>query len=270
MIPWFELPVVRLGPVTLQFFGLFAAAGVYLAVRVAARSAARRGLEPRLVLDFALWGVLSGIFFGHAVHLLAYHPEELREPGRILRFWEGLSSLGGLFGGVLAAVVFFRARGARLSAYADSFALGIAPGWGVARLGCFAVHDHPGVLTRFPLAVRFPDGPRHDLGLYDALVLFALAGVLATLSRRRLLEGRLLAVLALSYGVARFLLDFLRARDVPYPDARYLGLTPAQYACFLLAGWALFRLFKGPPRPEVPGPGAPAGEAGAPGGGAVQ
>ncbi|HVP69074.1 MAG TPA: prolipoprotein diacylglyceryl transferase family protein [Anaeromyxobacteraceae bacterium] len=242
MIPWFELPALHLGPVTLQFFGVFAAAGVFLAVRMAARAAAARGLDPRVVVDYSVWGVASGIFFGHLFHLVAYHPEELRDPKRVLQFWEGLSSMGGLAGGVLAAVAYFRAKGVRLSDYADSFAVGMAPGWAVARLGCFAVHDHPGVLTRFPLAVEFPGGPRHDLGLYDALVLLALSFLLWTLWRRRRLEGRLLAVLALGYGVSRFLLDFLRARDLPYVDARYLGLTPAQYTSVLLVAWALYRL----------------------------
>jgi phosphatidylglycerol:prolipoprotein diacylglycerol transferase len=46
------------------------------------------------------------------------------------------------------------------------------------------------------------------------------------------------------YGAGRFLLDFLRADDVVYADARYLGLTPAQYAALALlayAAWALAR-----------------------------
>ncbi len=245
MIPYLELPSLHLGPLTIQAFGIFAALGVYLAVRIAARTAARRGLDPKPIVDYAVWGVLAGVVVGHLVHLLLYHPEELRQPIRILQVWEGLSSFGGLLGGVLAAVVFFRARGLRFHDYADAFALGVAPGWAVARIGCFVVHDHPGVRTDFPLAVAFPGGARHDLGLYEAIVLFAIAGVLAWLARRKLVEGRLMAVLAVLYGVARFLLDFLRASDVAYPDARYLGLTPAQYFCFLLFGYAAWLLWSG-------------------------
>jgi phosphatidylglycerol---prolipoprotein diacylglyceryl transferase len=245
LIPYFELPSLHLGPFTIQAFGLFAAAGVYLAVRLAAVVATGRGLDPKPVLDFAAWGVLTGVVIGHLVHLLLYHPEELREPIRILQVWEGLSSFGGLLGGLLAAAVYFHRRGLRFHDYADAFALGMAPGWGVARIGCFVVHDHPGVRTTFPLAVAFPGGARHDLGLYDALVLFAISAVLWLLDRRGLLRGRLLAALAVLYGVARFLLDFLRASDVPYPDARYLGLTPAQYACYLLLVYAGWRFWKG-------------------------
>ncbi len=243
MIPYFELPSVHLGPFTLQAFGLFAAAGVYLAARLTARAAEQQGLDPRPLLDFAVWGVLSGVVFGHLAHLFLYHPEELREPVRVLQVWEGLSSFGGLLGGVIAAAIFFRRRGLRFHDYADAFALGMAPGWGVARIGCFVVHDHPGVRTTFFLAVKnWPfGGTRHDLGLYDALALFAIAAVLWALRRRGLLEGRLLAVLAVLYAVSRFLLDFLRGADVPYPDARYAGLTPAQYACFLLVAYAVWR-----------------------------
>jgi phosphatidylglycerol:prolipoprotein diacylglycerol transferase len=251
VIPYFELPSFHLGPFTLQAFGLFAALGVYAAARIAFHEAARRGLDPRPISDFALWGVGSGVVVGHLVHLFLYHPEELSDWRRIVFFWEGLSSFGGLLGGVIAAIVFFGRRKERFDDYADALALGIAPGWGIARIGCFVIHDHPGVLTSFPLAVRFPpsavhtlgfSGTRHDLGLYDALVLFALAAILFALDRRALLRGRLLAVLALLYGISRFLLDFLRATDVPYPDARYLGLTPAQYFCFGLWAYALWKL----------------------------
>ena len=157
---------------------------------------------------------------------------------------------------MLAAVVFFRVKRMRMLDYGDAFALGTAPGWAIARLGCFSVHDHPGVRTSFPLAVAFPDGPRHDLGLYDALWLAAIAVLLFWLARRGVLKGRLLAVLAVLYAVGRFNFDFLRASDLAYRDARYLGLTPAQYFCFALVGWGAVTLARGVPAP-APRPAAP-------------
>ena len=41
-------------------------------------------------------------------------------------------------------------------------------------------------------------------------------------------------LLTLAYAPVRFGLDFLRATDVPEPDARYFGLTPAQWGCVLV------------------------------------
>jgi phosphatidylglycerol:prolipoprotein diacylglycerol transferase len=237
-IPWFELPSLSLGGrVTIQSFGVLSALGILAAVQLASRAAGRMGKDPQVILDFSVVGVLAGVVGGHLVHLFFYHPEELAEPWRILKFWEGLSSMGGLLGGIVAAAVFFRVKRIPFREYADAFALGVAPGWGVARVGCFTVHDHPGVLTSFPLAVRFPDGPRHDLGLYEAILLLSLGALLWALHRRGALRGGLLPLLAVAYGAARFLLDFLRARDVAYADARHLGLTFAQYAAVVLVAW---------------------------------
>jgi phosphatidylglycerol:prolipoprotein diacylglycerol transferase len=92
------------------------------------------------------------------------------------------------------------------------------------------------------LAVAFPGGARHDLGFYDALLLGAITVVLHALRRRNALRGSLLGVLALLYGIGRFLLDFLRARDLPYVDARYLGLTPAQWFCIALVAYGASRV----------------------------
>jgi phosphatidylglycerol:prolipoprotein diacylglycerol transferase len=103
-------------------------------------------------------------------------------------------------------------------AVAGGIASAVLAGWAVARLGCFTVHDHPGILTTLPLAVAFPEGPRHDLGLDDALVLIGIAVIVRVLDRSRTLRGRLLALVAALYGMARFGLDFLRARDLPYVE----------------------------------------------------
>jgi phosphatidylglycerol:prolipoprotein diacylglycerol transferase len=250
VIPWFELPSLSLGPLTIQSFGVLSALGILAAVSLAGKGARELGRDPQVIVDYSVAGVLAGIVAGHLVHLFAYHPEELSDPWRVLKIWEGLSSMGGLAGGIVAAVVWFRVKRIRFRDYADAFALGVPPGWGVARLGCFSVHDHPGVRTDFFLAVRFPDGTlRHDLGFYEAIVLFAIGAVIWTLHRRGLLRDRLLAVLALLYGVARFFLDFLRATDVPYADARHYGLTFAQYTAFGLvayAAWAFARLRPAP------------------------
>jgi phosphatidylglycerol:prolipoprotein diacylglycerol transferase len=240
VIPWFELPSLSLGPVTIQSFGVLSALGILAAVELASRADRQLGNDPRVIPDFAVAGVISGVVLGHLVHLFFYHPEELSDPWRILKFWEGLSSMGGLLGGIVAAIVFFKLRRIPFRDHADAFALGVAPGWGVARVGCFTVHDHPGVHTTFPLAVRFAYGPRHDLGLYEAIVLFSIGALLWAFHRRDVLRGRLLPVLALLYGIARFLLDFLRATDVAYADGRISGLTFAQYFAVGLVAWSVW------------------------------
>ena len=138
-------------------------------------------------------------------------------------------------------------RLARL-AYADSVALGLAVGWIFGRTGCFTAHDHPGRHTSFFLSVRYPDGPRHDLGLDELLFTIAMTAILFAYARKPRPPGHLIGLAALMSAPVRFGLDFLRATDVARPDMRYAGLTPAQWAC--LATFALgLRLLTARPRP---------------------
>jgi phosphatidylglycerol:prolipoprotein diacylglycerol transferase len=96
-------------------------------------------------------------------------------------------------------------------------------------LGCFFAHDHPGKPTNFLLGVRYPDGLRHDLGLYESILYLAIAiGLwfaqdIYRITRR---QGAAWMILIFAYAVPRFALEFLRVEDT-----RYLGLTPAQYFC---------------------------------------
>jgi phosphatidylglycerol:prolipoprotein diacylglycerol transferase len=260
LIPYIHVPPIKLGPLTIEPFGIFVALGILFAARMLARQAEREGLDSTPLQDYAPWGVGVGVVVGHLFHLFAYHPEELsKSPFQILKVWDGLSSFGGLIGGILAAAVFFRIRKLRFRDYADAFALAVTPGWAIARLGCFAVHDHPGVHTDFFLAVNFPGGPRHDLGLYDAAFLFAISGLLLVLRNAGRLRGKLLPLLALLYAFGRFFFDSLRATDLAYVDARYLGLTPAQFGCFGLIAFGLWGLarWQAPARKDTPavGPG---------------
>jgi phosphatidylglycerol:prolipoprotein diacylglycerol transferase len=256
LIPWFELPDIPLGPVTIRSFGLLTALGILAGVRIASTVARRDGLDAARLVDVSVIALGAGVLGGHVVHLVFYHPEELRDPLRVLRVWEGLSSMGGLGGGLLAAGLWFRAKRLPFAPFGDAVALGLAFGWGVARLGCFAVHDHPGVRSDLFFAVDFPGGPRLDQGLNEAVLLFALGGLLLALRRAGALRGRLLPLLALLYGAGRFGLDFLRARpgDIPYADGRTFGLTFAQwFACGLVA-WGAWRLAR-PAGPAAPADG---------------
>jgi len=198
--------------------------------------------------------VVGGVIGGHLMHLLGYHREILARDGlvSILMIHEGQSSMGGLLGAMITLIVYFRVKGWKILPQLDAFALGLAPGWGIARLGCFTAHDHPGVLTNFPLAVAFPDGPRHDLGLYEAVLLGVLAAVLYAIARKPRPQGLLMGVLAIGYAIPRFFLDFLRAGPddptITFVDGRIYGLTPAQYVAFLLVGigaWLLWRARSG-------------------------
>ncbi len=249
MIPYFEFPALQL-PLGLKvdIFGVLSACGVALGASLAARAARKYSPGDDTPLrDVVPWAVGFGLLGGHFLHLFGYHPELLKDDFWVIfRVWEGLSSMGGVLGSLVGIFMYFRKIQKPVTPYLDALALGAAPGWAVARVGCFFVHDHPGTRTDFPLAVDFPaarfGGPRHDLGLYDVFVLVGITALLYLAASRKPLQGRVMGILAVCYAGCRFFLDFLRASDLGFVDARYAGLTPAQFivvAIFATGVWLL-------------------------------
>jgi phosphatidylglycerol:prolipoprotein diacylglycerol transferase len=257
-IPFLEQPKLELGFATIYAWGVMVALGFIIGSWLAARRAERQGLDAKIVLDYALWAFVGGFIGAHIVHVLFYEPEMLTEnPWSIFFVWEGVSSFGGFLGAAVASVIFFRLRKAKFMDYADPLAFGMAVGWGLGRIGCFLAHDHKGFVTDFFLAVDFPDGPRHDLGLYDAILTWIIFGVLHLVERTKPGKGAIAGVLCALYAVPRFFFDYLRASD-----ARYGGLTPGQYgaiALFLFGAWVVVSA-RNRPR-DLPGTSPPASPA---------
>jgi phosphatidylglycerol---prolipoprotein diacylglyceryl transferase len=237
MIPYFQFTSIPLGPITIQVWGLMVAMGILAATWVAAKMAIRRGQDPKIIWDLSVW-VIVGAFIMARVFMVIYEPTYyLSDPLEFFRIWHGgFSVMGGFLGATIAGLWFFRRKKVDVHAYADTAIFGLPVGLFIGRIGCFLIHDHPGTLTDFALGVKYPDGVRHDHGLYlslNGLVLFLL---FLWLTRRGVKTGTYIVVFLIWYGVVRFFLDFLRATNGPIVDTRYFSLTPAQYMALVMVG----------------------------------
>src|SRR4051812_4917238 len=104
MVPYFRIPDLHLGPLTVGPFGVLVALGIIIGTRICTRIAQEDRLDPHVLDDYAPWGVAAGVLGGHWVHVFLYHPEELsRSSFQAFKFWDGLSSTGGLIGALVAA-----------------------------------------------------------------------------------------------------------------------------------------------------------------------
>lgn len=228
MIPYFGAQTISVfGLFPIRVWGTLVAAGYGLGTYLAWRRAKAKGLDPEHVLTLAAWMFVAAMVASRLFHVLVYEPGyyahhvlEAFDPRR-----PGYAITGGFLGA--AAVFFAYAKRRKLDwmAYADTLAWGIPWGCGVGRIGCFLIHDHPGTLTHFVLGVRYPDGQvRHDLGLYLSIMGFLTGFAFLLLDRKPRPRGFWFGAVLIADGATRFCLDYLRVSD-----ARYLGLTPAQY-----------------------------------------
>ncbi|HEY2773460.1 MAG TPA: prolipoprotein diacylglyceryl transferase family protein [Candidatus Binatia bacterium] len=252
MIPPYSGPLsFSVGPLHYQLFGALVVTGVLVGHRVVLRLAAARGIDVAEMRAAAAWALVAGFIGAHVVDTVFYHPEKIAADGvvALLKIWDGISSYGGFLGALVGVGFYFFRLKKSWWPHADILMQGLVFGWIFGRLGCTLASDHPGTLTSFPLAFAYPTGARHNLGFYELLftVLVLVPAILALHARERSAgyrPGIYTAAIAALYAPARFLMDFLRATDLPHSDPRVYGLTAAQYISVVVFVLALALLRK--------------------------
>ncbi len=235
MIPYIQFTVFSIGPIPLQVWGFMVALGIFAGTFVATRMARKRGQDESIIWDVAFWSVIGAFLVARLFHVFYEPVFYFAKPLEIFQIWHGgFSVMGGFLGAAIFGVLYLRKKQVDVMAYVDTTIFGLPLGLGIGRIGCFLIHDHPGTLTNFVLGVRYPDGIRHDHGLYLSLNGFLLFLVFLWLARKNATHGTYLMVFLLWYGVVRFILDFFRATDGTIVDVRYGALTPAQYSSLVM------------------------------------
>jgi phosphatidylglycerol---prolipoprotein diacylglyceryl transferase len=236
MIPYYPQPVLHLGPFTIHAFGILGALAVLVAFWIILRRARRMGIAMEEMFQFLcvmyLFG-LAGAFF--ATTVMADPRAFLANPGRVFHVAVGIRSFGGLIGGFLVGLAWCAYRRLSLSETLRRFDIvlyAVPAAWMVGRLGCALAHDHRGLWTTSWIAVRFPEGPRYDLGLIEFLFLIGLVALFWALDRKARPVGFFFTLYALLYGAFRIWLDTLHAEPLLYFEG-------AVYVVIGLLGWAM-------------------------------
>ncbi len=278
-LAWEILSRIDLGPLAVSPHGIGIAVGFLVGARFLVRRARERGGPPEADLWNALfYGLLGAIVGARLGYVLGHIPDVTdggRDPLGVLRVWEGgISLLGGITGGMLAALPYMLRKKMGFWSTMDLAAPGMALGIFVGRIGDLVIGDHLGKPTSLPWGWRclgeagvglpasagvyreaFARGEPPSLGCFDitlhqtALYDFVSTGVLLAVlllaSRGRRNPGFLILVFVLWYGSARVVTDSLRV------DRRYLGLTGSQIlalAVVTISAGLLARYRGAPPR----------------------
>lgn len=268
MMPFFDQPVLHLGPLTIHAFGALVAIGIFVGMQITLARTRRENLDPQFCEDLIWYAVLIGFVFSHIFDTVLYYPERIVEnPLVLLKIWDGISSFGGILGGIGGMLFFFHRKGEHLSTgekmrYIDTIAYGFVFAWIFGRLGCTVAIDHPGSISDFVLATSLasPEAQDfirgvyvnadavdklpasfaglgfHNLGFYEMLyTLLVMAPITFVLGRKRRDPGFFVALYFVLYAPIRFMMDYWRMADV-----RYLGFTPGQYTAVLMLAFGIY------------------------------
>lgn len=220
-LDWFALNL------SINAYAMFILTGILLATLIVNHTLTKRGGEPWIVIDIALWAVPLGILGGRLFHVIT-HPSDYFFPGadllRVLYVWEGgLAIFGALIGGALGAWIGTRIAGIRFWSFADAIAPALLVAQAVGRLGNYFNQELFGAPTDLPWGLEIDPGNRaipaglpadtlfHPTFLYEMTWNLLGALVLVGLTRKFALQwGRVFALYVIWYGVGRFFLEMLR------------------------------------------------------------
>ena len=240
----------EVGPVKVHWYGIMYLLGFACAWWLARWRARRPGSTWKMadvddLIFFAMLGVILGGRIGYVLFYgLTFWAVD---PWYPLKIWEGGMSFHGGLLGVAAAMTLFAWRRGRHAADVYDFTAPLpALGLFFGRIGNFINSELWGKTTTVPWGFQVGGEVRHPSQLYEAalegLLLFAVLWWFTSRPRPRLAPSGLFLVI---YGVARFVIEFVRVPDehVGYlaggwlTEGQVLSMPMIVVGCAMLA-WA--------------------------------
>jgi phosphatidylglycerol:prolipoprotein diacylglycerol transferase len=259
--PHLDPVLLHLGPLAIRWYALayivgllLAWWGILLTLRRKALWAAPpfNGKPPATedqVGDLVVWatfGVILGGRLGwdliYGIILCSVSPDAdfcrgmpmafVSNPIKLIAAWEGgMSFHGGLFGVIIAVLLFARRQKLHFLTLADLCCAFAPVGLFFGRIANFVNGELWGRVTNVPWAMIFPragDLPRHPSQLYEAasegLLLFLIMQICLWLGLHRR-PGLLAAIFFLGYGTFRFICEFFREPDAPFLGPVSMGMA---------------------------------------------
>jgi len=230
---------------TIHAYALCILVGIIAAIWLTSYRLTKRGGEPGIVLDVALWAVLFGIVGARIFHVLT-HPDDYFGAGKefvkVFFIWEGgLAIFGALLFGALGVWVGCYFAKLRFFSFADALIPGLLLAQAFGRLGNYFNHELFGQPTDLPWGLEIestnqafplglPEGTLfHPTFAYE--MIWNLAGIVVLLlieRKMRLRWGKMLGLYLIWYGVGRSVFETIRLD----PSEVFLGIRTNVWAAF--------------------------------------
>jgi len=219
----------------IAYYGIIIGIGMLAGLYVARKDAGRRGQDPDLYLDLALYEFIFSIIGARIYYVIFEWDNYKNNLLEILNLrGGGLAIYGGVIAGTLTLLVFTRVRKQSFFSMADSAVLGLITGQIIGRWGNFFNCEAFGGYTDSLLAMRIrlplvrggmlnadvldhvivDQGVEyiqvHPTFLYESLWNLGLLCFLLWYRRRKKFDGEMLWLYLLGYGVGRFWIEGLR------------------------------------------------------------
>ncbi|MDO4267304.1 MAG: prolipoprotein diacylglyceryl transferase [Eubacteriales bacterium] len=220
---------------SIAYYGIIIGIGMLAGIWVARSDARRRGQDPEIYLDFALYGIIFSII-GARIYYVVFQWDMYKD--NLLQILNlrggGLAIYGGVIGAVLTLIVYTRVKKLSFFSMADTGVLGLITGQIIGRWGNFFNCEAFGGYTDSLFAMRIRRslvGPNmlnadvlnhlivengieyiqvHPTFLYESVWNLGVLAFMLWYRKRKRFDGEMLCIYFLGYGIGRFWIEGLR------------------------------------------------------------
>ena len=224
------------------FYGIIIGLGMLAGMWIAMQDAKRRGQDPDLYLDFALYAIIFSIIGARLYYVIFDWQLYKDNPIQILNLRAGgLAIYGGVIGAVLTLIVYTRVKKQSFLSMADTGVLGLITGQIIGRWGNFFNCEAFGGYTDNLLAMRIKasivnpsmisrelwdmriveNGVEyiqvHPTFLYESMWNLGVLLFLLWFRKRKKFTGEMMWLYFLGYGLGRVWIEGLRTDQLKLP-----------------------------------------------------
>ena len=256
-----------IGGISFAYYGLIIGIGIIAGLFMAQADAKRRGQDPDLYLDFAIYAVFFSIIGARLYYVVfqwAYYKEHLAEIINLRK--GGLAIYGGVIAAVITLIVFVKKRRVSFFSMADTGCIGLVTGQIIGRWGNFVNCEAFGGYTDSLFAMRIKrsivnetmisqdlldhlileNGVEyiqvHPTFLYESAWNLGLLLFILWYRRRKKFTGEILWIYLAGYGIGRAWIEGLRTDQLLIPGT---SLAVSQLLSVVTAAVSLFMLWRG-------------------------
>ena len=219
----------------IAFYGIIIGIGMLAGIWIAQSDAKRRGQDPELYLDFALYAIICSIIGARLYYVIFewdYYKNNLLQIFNLRA--GGLAIYGGVIAGTITMIVYTRMKKVSFFSMADTGVLGLVTGQIIGRWGNFFNCEAFGGYTDSLLAMRIrralvndnmlnadvlshkivENGVEyiqvHPTFFYESCWNLCLLLFMLWFRRYKKYDGQMLWIYLLGYGIGRFWIESLR------------------------------------------------------------
>lgn len=218
----------RIGPLTVNSYGVMLALAFIVGIFLAIRKAKKRGIDSDSIVNLAFVVMISAIV-GSRLFYVLFHLSEFKgrwiytflpvQPDGTIGLG-GLIFLGGFVGALLSGAIYVHLKKLSFWKVVDSVAPSLALGLFLGRIGCFLNGCCYGKACDLPWGVIFPPhSPAgyemggvaiHPTQLYSSAYALIIFIILVLLDKKERFDGFLFSIFLILYGASRFIVDIFR------------------------------------------------------------